>query len=881
MLRQIYDTIVKISFRNFIKHWKVGLLAILGTMVATMLLVGGLSLNDSVSAYLHQKLTKNFGDVDLIIKDKADTIFLPKAVNAESVELLLKQYPQVTKYVPVKIAQVTAKIKGKYVDLFAIAINENFEKFLGQNVQPFTISEDTAKAFGINIGDEIEIITAKTSFNIKIGAFGRGTLNFRGETASANGTIFLPESYFEEYSVYPLKDPNVYFVSTNLPVEQHETFAKELEEKEGSIRVIAGKYRLSNSPLNKIIGYLFIGFSGFTVISSFLFVSSFFGIIVEERKRSLGVLRALGYTSLRMFSVLFVEGLLYLISSEIVGAVAGIFFGRYLLDKINSFGREDQLFAFVQDRIPFNISFSTIVLGILIAMIVPVIILIYRSMEFSQITPSELYGDRPIEKKKKKGKVKRVFVAIVGILLFLFLLRTSYIYALLGLLSIVPLFYRNSLVTFVYGLSILASIYPVVGSGGAKDLLIRAGFVLIGSIYSIFAFIPYAKTFFERFKNVSVVLALSYIDKHKMRNFAMFVIYAVTLILILVSAIVPTSISEYINERKEEGAFGYNFIIVENPIKTFFGSYKYLNDEEFVSKFEALVPIQLVQASFPEDKKKYTIIVSDERIFEYLKLPNEKLMKEIKRQDWSKVPDKTLYLSNKILKTPGIEVTMVLKGVLPGISPKIVETLYVKDIYDPQETLLPLDGVLIWRNKKFFGAISGYAGVIKDPQKALEAQEFVARKLDGAFYITGEIEKLYASTNNLVDLSLQLFQLGFIAGFAGLAIITFRNVYARKKEIGMLRAIGADSKVVYRMFIYEALAIVFIATIVAILASMFVIKDLVAFVQPLLSSFKVVIPFWKVFVTLAGVFGVTIIFVSLPASISQKIPPSEALRVFD
>jgi len=109
-------------------------------------------------------------------------------------------------------------------------------------------------------------------------------------------------------------------------------------------------------------------------------------------------------------------------------------------------------------------------------------------------------------KKKKKGKVKRVFVAIVGILLFLFLLRTSYIYALLGLLSIVPLFYRNSLVTFVYGLSILASIYPVVGSGGAKDLLIRAGFVLIGSIYSIFAFIPYAKTFFERFKNVSVVL---------------------------------------------------------------------------------------------------------------------------------------------------------------------------------------------------------------------------------------------------------------------------------------------------------------------------------------------------------------------------------------
>jgi len=169
---------------------------------------------------------------------------------------------------------------------------------------------------------------------------------------------------------------------------------------------------------------------------------------------------------------------------------------------------------------------------------------------------------------------------------------------------------------------------------------------------------------------------------------------------------------------------------------------------------------------------------------------------------------------------------MVLKGVLPGISPKIVETLYVKDIYDPQETLLPLDGVLIWRNKKFFGAISGYAGVIKDPQKALEAQEFVARKLDGAFYITGEIEKLYASTNNLVDLSLQLFQLGFIAGFAGLAIITFRNVYARKKEIGMAQSHRGRQQSGLSNVHLRSTGYSIHHNYVAILASMFVIKDL-------------------------------------------------------
>jgi len=872
--------ILKIAFRNFTKHWKVGLLAILGTMVATMLLVGGLSLNDSVSRYLQEKITKNFGDVDFIIKDKADTIFFPKAVNKERVETLLKKYPQVKKFVPIKLAQVTAKINGKYVDLFAIAITDELKKFVNQEIENYTLSIDTSKSFDVKIGDELEIITAKTTFKIKVGAFGEKLLNFRGETGSANGTIFLPESDFEEYGVYPLKEPNVYFVSTSLPLEKHEEFKNELEQ-EGSIRVTAGKYRLSTSPLNKIIGYLFIGFSGFTVVSSFLFVSSFFGIIVEERKRSLGVLRAIGYNNLQMFSVLFIEGLMYLFSSEIVGASAGLLFGRYLLYKINSFRREDELFAFVQDKIPFSITFGSIVTGILIAMIVPVIILIFKSIEFSRTSASVLYAGRNTEEMPNKSRIRKIILGSVGLFIILILLKNSYTYALLTFLTIVPLIYRNDLVTFTYGLSILASVYPSLGSGGAKELLIRAALILIGSIYSVFAFIPYAKSFFEKFKSIPVVLALSYIEKHKMRNFAMFVIYSVTLILILVSAIIPTSISEYINEKKDEGAFGYNFIIIENPIKSFFGSYKYLKDASFTENFEALIPVQLVEASRPGEKRKYTFIVSNPEVIRHLKLPNEKLMDKLKKEDWQNIPDRTLYISKDIFDKPGREITFILKGILPGISPKVFETLSVKDTYDPQEALLPMDGILIWRDKKFFGAISGYVGVIKDSQKALSAQEFVARKLDGAFYITGEIEKIYASINNLVDLSLQLFQLGFVAGFAGLAIITFRNVYARKKEIGMLRAIGANSRIVYKMFIYESLAIVFIATIVAIVASSFVVNDLAAFVKPLLVSFKIVIPFWKVLVTLIGVFGVTILFVSIPANVSQKIPPSEALRVFD
>jgi len=97
----------------------------------------------------------------------------------------------------------------------------------------------------------------------------------------------------------------------------------------------------------------------------------------------------------------------------------------------------------------------------------------------------------------------------------------------------------------------------------------------------------------------------------------------------------------------------------------------------------------------------------------------------------------------------------------------------------------------------------------------------------------------------------------------------------------MLRAVGAKSSVVFRMFIYEALMIVTMATLVGIISSTFIITDLKSFISPAISDFKISVPFWQVFLTIVSVFLITTGFVMIPASISKNIPPSEALRVYD
>lgn len=868
--------VLRIALRNFVKHWGVALLAILGTMVATMLLVGGLSLNDSVQKYLQTKIRRNLGKIDIVVKDKADTIFFPRALKLEKLEAYVRRFSQVVEFTPAKVAQVTVRIGNKYTDLFSIELSREFLKFVGSEERGAILSYDTAQAFGVTVGDEVEVITAKGNFKVAIDALGEDELNFRGETASANGTLFLPPELFSEFGVYPLKEPNTLFIRTNLPIERHREFARELE-REGTIRVSTPKYRLQTSPLNRIIGYLFIGFSGFSVLSSFLFVSSFFGILTEERKRSLGVLRALGYSRLRMFAILFLEGTLYLALASTVGASVGVGFGRFLLWRINSFRRTDDLFAFVQDTVPFHVTPRSVILAVVIALIVPISLLIARSLEFSRLTPVALYSDRT------EKLTRRRFVEIVLALLFVASTALhSWRSLLLSFLVVVPMLYRSNILSFTYGLAIILSTLGMVGEGGGLDFLIRAGYFLVGSVFLTFSVLPYAKRLFERVKSVPTILALAYIEKYKTRNFAMFLIYSVTLILILISAVVPHSIAEYIVSKKNEGAFGYNFIIIENPIKTFFGSYRYLRDKDFVSKFEKIIPLQLVQVDLPGVPKTFTFIVSGPEIFENLVLPSEELMRKLREKSREGIEDKTVFIAEELpLKLrEGDTVELQVKGVLPGVSAKLKEQFNVMGTYRREDALLPMDGLIVW-NRSVFGSLKGYAGVVRDAQAALEAQEFVTRKFDGAFYITGEIEKLYAAINNLVNMALQLFYIGFISGFAGLAIITFRNVYARRREIGMLRAIGSSGDVVFKIFLYEALSIVVVASVVASVATVFIVLDLRTFIAPLLRDFKIIVPLAKVLLTVLSVFGITGLFVAVPASLTDRVTPSEALRTYD
>ncbi|MBB6062149.1 putative ABC transport system permease protein [Thermosipho japonicus] len=853
---------IKIAFRNFFSNFKLSLLVILGSMIATMLVVGALSLNDSVNSWFNSKLRNNFGNIDIVAKDKSDTFFFPKTLNVEQVEKYLNKYKNegvVKDFVFTYLVSSRIKHNGNFYDIFAIGYDEKIKEFSKKDIDGIILSSDLAKTLNITQGDTITIITPSGSKELKIDHIGLEEFNFRGETGMTNGSIFIPKDLMLNLRMYTYNAPNTVFISLNLDLKKHLEFSEKLS-KDLDLRTTPTKYNLKYSPLNKVIGYLFLGFSGFSILSSFLFISNFFGVLAEDRRKTLGTLRALGLSKKKSGIILFLEGLMYIISSSIVGALLGIIFGRYLLSFVNNLPNIASSDTTIAEKIPYVITYKSIFLGILISIILPIILLITRSISFSKIPPVVLLSEEQILPKKR-------WVFILAFLIVVAFFFINPLYSLSVLIILISVFFKKSYVQLLAGVLSILTIYNKIGTGERWDYLARSGIFLAASVVIIFSILPLIKNVIRKFYSLSNILAISYIEKQKMRNYIVFFVYAIITLVILLTAVIPSSVFNYVDKKLDSGIVGYNFLIIENPLKSFFKTDYYETDENFKSMFENLVKIQLVNAKL--DNRNLTIILAKSGIEKSLKIENVK------------VNDLSLKegIANKEIFSKDSTYTFLIKGILPGISARFYENFKVVDTFDPKNVIVPFDGIFVY-DKKVSGALQGYAGVVKD-EYVNQAKNTIYEKFDAPLYVTEELNKVFLSIKYFINVAVQLFYFGFISGFSGLTILSLKNVYERKRIIGSLKALGVNRKTIFSFFITEAFLIVTIAILTAIITTFFITMDLTTMISSELPDFSITIPWIQIIEIIAGIYLITSIFTIYPANLAQKISPAEAIRVFD
>ncbi|MHA1911237.1 MAG: FtsX-like permease family protein [Candidatus Kariarchaeaceae archaeon] len=125
---------------------------------------------------------------------------------------------------------------------------------------------------------------------------------------------------------------------------------------------------------------------------------------------------------------------------------------------------------------------------------------------------------------------------------------------------------------------------------------------------------------------------------------------------------------------------------------------------------------------------------------------------------------------------------------------------------------------------------------------------------------------------------LQTFiSLGFVVGILGLMVVSLRAVSERKREIGMLRAIGYKKLDVILAVLFELITLSIIGWLIGMFNGLIVAERLVNINYGDLADF--LIPWWPhIAIYSAITFGASLVAAIVPGWLASRIPPSEALR---
>lgn len=160
------------------------------------------------------------------------------------------------------------------------------------------------------------------------------------------------------------------------------------------------------------------GMSALVIAAGAALVVNLMGMLAEERRSHLGVLRALGLRRRRLVGLSVIEGALYTLAAGVVGTGAGIPVGRLVAARFGrafaEFSGDDFDFQF-----RFSLKPSTLVLGFAVGSILTLAVVFVSSWRTSRMTITSAIRNlpeppRPTVKRRRLHLVLRTVFAILG-----------------------------------------------------------------------------------------------------------------------------------------------------------------------------------------------------------------------------------------------------------------------------------------------------------------------------------------------------------------------------------------------------------------------------------------------------------------------------------
>lgn len=532
---------------------------------------------------------------------------------------------------------------------------------------------------------------------------------------------------------------------------------------------------------------LFMSLSFFLLVAGLILVAMLFNLHLEKRMTEIGTFKALGYPYALIKKIVLLEGFVLAIPGVIVGGVMAILYNQLIFKALNTVWHDIVRTSVLQEVVQLN----TLLIGMGIALGIVWLTIWYNVNKKLKTTPIGLQRELIIkENKKTKGRLRFGFW-------------------LSGMIAIGLLVYES-----LFGKNLNTGIFFTAGTS-----------LLLASL--LYTALIIRKGNFYKSNELSISsLILKNLYRNRSRSLRIIILFSLGTFVIISTGLNKKDLhSDSGNVSSGTGGFLY-YMETTLPVL------KDLNAPDQLAEIDSEHSLNFVQLRKSDGDDASCLNLNRVTSPQILGLPSKQLKE---RFSFIKSTD------DLDQEAPWTSLTKELPGnVIPafadqtviqwGLGKSVGDTLIYQD-ESGQEMRLKLIGglansifqgnVLIDENlflKHFPSSSGSHIFLVDGPA---EAQTEISTNLQRAFRNEGlEIElaadrlaSFHQVENTYLSIFLLLGGLAMILGTVGLGVSLARNILDRRREIGILRAIGYQKRNILNMITFEHLILLLIGTL--------------------------------------------------------------------
>ena len=924
----------RLALRNAVRRPRETVLVVIGSLLGTAIMTGSFVVGDTFNASIKRIAYEQLGPVDEIVS----------ANGLQGAALLSSKFdgytnPNIDGLLPLTRASTSTATIGanrlaapksqlletNFTDAARFGGNAHATGISGPTPAPgrAAIGSDLAKTLHVGVGSTIEVFAWGSGKQLRVDRVlpKLGVAGFwPGEETASNNVFVAPGTIAQMVAAgtaaVAVPPQSLLLVSNRGNVESGAKLTaavhQALQTQVGSapISVVDRKQTVLDraTRAGHSLSRLYSSLGAFAVLAGILLLVNIFFMLADERKSELGMLRAVGLKRGSLIGAFATEGWCYAVVSAVAGTFVGLGLGRALMAaaaKLFSSRTSDTRLT-----LHFAFQWSSVQRGLVIGFIIAITTVVGTSIWLSRFNIIQAIRDitEPTRRRpRRRASYTGLAWAVVGLLVTGMAVATSSFLALmlgpvLVLVGLGPMLARNMprvVATTIVSTAVLVWAVAAVPVAIALDvnvdvlLFVVQGLVLVGAAVVLVSQHQHAighAVGRVAPRSLRVRLGLAYPLARRFRTSMTLGMFALVVFILVLVSVFATMFSSQVGSFTRDASGGFNVVVESNPTNPVpFAALVHDPDVRTLAPLST-VAAQIVKAPGLTDTREWAMTGYDDRFVEH---------GPTKLDDRGSYPtDAAAYRA--VMSTPGLALVekdfLAQGGGPPNAKVKIGDQFTVADPVTGATRVFTVaalttpdvgnNGVLVGLPTliEFYGsrAVPDRAYLdVTDP--AAFSATFAGRFLANggqADTIRHIVQTDMAQQQQFFLLMRSYLALGLVVGIAGIGVIMVRAVRERRRQVGVLRALGFQAAAVRAAFVVESAFVaiegVLLGTVLALVCAWSITQT-----DAFGSSLEFKAPFGTIFVLVVGTLLISLLTTAAPARSAARIKPAVALRIAD